>query len=200
MTNMLPWDCHKELTKKRLIYIANIIVEGRNRAYELYDEIEGDTGWTLGCRGFEFVRQRLIKLSENSDIQWFELVDPSMRFIFKIGNVPVRFYKGDAEEPNNRTLKTSHTELYQLNLSFADEDIKSNLIYRFVIETDFDGSVSSIKFVGFKGEKPILIWDVPYQETLDSENLIKPKPKAIELDIPKINIKATNHRDKLQSE
>src|SRR3546814_10501931 len=40
----------------------------------------------------------------------------TMQFVFSIGDVPARFYRGEPDEPNTRTLKQTFSELQQLSL------------------------------------------------------------------------------------
>jgi len=111
-----------------------------------------------------------------------------MQFVFSIGEVPVRFYKGAPDEPNKRTLRQSYSELNQLSLFGIEDSISSDLLYRFAVETDFDGTVIAISFVVLDGEVPVLTWNVPLGEPVtriasldvpDAQGVDLPKPKVI---------------------
>ena len=161
MSKIYPWDYHSDLTEDRLITVAAMLVDGRYAALERFDEDAGDNGWTHGCRAFQFCRHRILKAIDSGDYVWLTAIDRTLQLIFKIGDVPVRIYKGDAEEPTERTLRQSFGELRQLEMLFPEYDAGRDLAYRFAVETDIEGSVLAVKFVGLRGESAVLIWDVP---------------------------------------
>lgn len=161
VAKIYPWEYHPDLTEERLKTVAAMLVDGRHAALERYDEEAGDNGWTHGCRAFQFCRHRVLQAIDSGDYVWLTAIDRTLQLIFKIGDVPVRIYKGDAEEPTDRTLKQSFGELRQLEILFPEHDEGRDLAYRFAVETDIDGSVLAVKFVGLRGESAVLIWDVP---------------------------------------
>jgi hypothetical protein len=89
-----------------------------------------------------------------------------MEFVFSIGGVPVRFYRGEATEPHARTLRQTFAELNQMSLFGLDELGKpgSHLLHRFAVETDFDGSITRITYVILDGATPLLTWIIPSDE------------------------------------
>lgn len=161
MTKIYPWDYHPHLTEDRLAIVAAMLVDGRHAALERHDEEAGDNGWTHGCRAFQFCRHRVLRAVDSGEYAWLTAIDRTLQLIFKIGDIPVRMYKGDAEEPTDRTLRQTFGELRQLELLFPEHDEGRDLAYRFAVETDIDGSVLAVKFVGLRGESAVLIWDVP---------------------------------------
>jgi hypothetical protein len=83
--------------------------------------------------------------------------------VFCIGGIPARFYRGEPDDPTDRTLKQSYPELDQLSL-FSDEELRKlggQLLYRFAVETDIDGSLTAVTFVILSGNSPILTWPIP---------------------------------------
>lgn len=164
MEKVYPWDYHPDLTEERLKTVAAMLVDGRHAALERYDEEAGDNGWTHGCRAFQFCRHRVLQAIDAGDLSWLTAIDRTLQLIFKIGDVPVRIYKGEAEDPTERTLKQSFGEIRQLEMMmFSEHEASRGLIYRFAVETDVDGSVLSVKFVGLRGDAAVLIWDVPLE-------------------------------------
>lgn len=161
MAKIYPWEYHSDLIEERLKTVAAMLVDGRHAALERYDAEAGDNGWTHGCRAFQFCRHRVLRAIDSGDYVWLTAIGRTLQLIFKIGDVPVRIYKGDAEEPTDRTLKQSFSELRQLEMLFPEHDEGRDLAYRFAVEADIDGSVLAVKFVGLRGESAVLIWDVP---------------------------------------
>lgn len=185
MSESKPWDYHPHLTRDALVAVAGLIAQGRSDALIRHDETIGDDGWTLGCKAFQYARFQISKAAGVEGFEWLDIIDPTKQFIFKIGDVPVRFYKGEADEPSDRTLRQTFSELNQLAFTFGKEE-GAGLAYRFAVETDFDGAITSIKFVGLRGENPVFVWDVPYTESVT----LPPAAPATEgVDLPKPEVR-----------
>src|SRR5436853_21012 len=99
MSKAYPWEYHSDLSEDRLVVVAGLIADGRRTAVELFDEVAGDNGWTLGCRAFQFGRARILRAVDSGEYHWLTAIDRSLQLIFKIGEVPIRIYRGDADEP-----------------------------------------------------------------------------------------------------
>jgi hypothetical protein len=185
----LPWEYHPDLTEERLTAVAQLIADGRQTAVELFDAEAGDDGWTLGCRAFQFGRARILRAADGDDHPWLGVIDRTLGLIFKIGEVPVRIYRGDGDEPTERTLRQTFNELCQLGFSFGDLDEGRDLAYRFAVETDLDGSVISIKFVGLRGETAVLNWTVPISVTPAAGTVARAATASVELDAPSVGVR-----------
>lgn len=158
---MTPWEHNPVLTEDRLVTIGQLIRQGRNDALDRYDQAIGCDGWTVGCEAFAFQKYQIIKAAEHAD--WLEILNPSMEFVFGIEGVPIRFYRGEATDPHERTLRQTFAELNQMSL-FASEELDRpglRLLRRFAVETDIDGSITRITFVVLDGATPLLTWIVP---------------------------------------
>ncbi|MFO7484458.1 hypothetical protein [Oceanibaculum nanhaiense] len=189
MAKQFPWDYHHDLTEDRLVAVARMIVDGRQAAVELFDEEAGDNGWTLGCRAFQFGRARILRAVDEGVYEWLGLVDRSLQLIFTIGEVPVRIYRGEAEEPTDRTMRQSLSELRQLGFSFDEREEGRELPFRFAVERDFDGSVLSVKFVGLRGATALLNWDVPINVQPIVGAVGQPASESVELDAPGVVVR-----------
>lgn len=201
MTKVHPWDYHPDLTEARLKAVAAMLVDGRHAALERYDEEAGDNGWTHGCRAFQFCRHRLLQAIDSDDYAWLTAIDRTLQLIFKIGAVPVRIYKGDAEEPTDRTLRQTFGELRQLEILFPEQDEGRDLAYRFAVETDIDGSVLAVKFVGLRGESAILNWDVPLDGVSAFTGTVgRAATEAVELSAPSVGLRTDRNTDRDSAE
>lgn len=190
MAKIYPWEYHSDLTEERLETVAAMLVDGRHAALERYDEEAGDNGWTHGCRAFQFCRHRVLQAIDGGEFVWLTAIDRTLQLIFKIGDVPVRIYKGDAEEPTDRTLRQSFGELRQLEILFPEHDEGRDLAYRFAVETDVDGSVLAVKFVGLRGESAVLIWDVPLDGLSASAGTVgRAATEIVELAPPSVGLR-----------
>lgn len=191
-----PWEYHPDLTEERLCFVASLIVDGRHSALERYDEAAGDNTWIHGCRAFQFGRHRILSAIDSGEHPWLTAIDRTLQLIFKIGEVPVRIYKGLADEPTDRTLRQSFGELKQLSMLVSAADDRRDLAYRFAIETDFDGSVIAVNFVGLSGDNAILNWAVPFDSTLGFTGTVgREASESIELDAPSVGIRADRKQD-----
>lgn len=175
---------------ERLTIVAQLIADGRQAAIELFDEEAGDNGWTLGCRAFQFGRARILRTADSGEYPWLDVIDRTLQLIFKIGDVPVRIYRGDADEPTDRTMRQSLNELKQLSLLFDGQDEGRALAYRFAIETDIDGSVLAVKFVGLRGKTAVLNWDVPLDLAASAPGTVgRAATESIELTAPLVGVR-----------
>lgn len=187
-TKTYPWDYHRDLTEERLVAIAQLIADGRQAAVDLFDEEAGDNGWTLGCRAFQFGRARILRSVDREEYPWLRLMDRSLQLIFTIGEVPVRIYRGEADEPTVRTLRQSNSELRQLEFSFDTRDEGRELAFRFAVETDVDGSVLAVNFVGLRDGTAVLNWDVPIIG-VGGGTVGSPATEPVELDAPAVGVR-----------
>ncbi|GGE05190.1 MULTISPECIES: hypothetical protein [Rhizobium] len=196
MTELTPWDYHPDLTEERLCAVASMIVDGRHSALERYDEAAGDNSWTHGCRAFQFGRFRILNAADGGSYPWLSVIDRTLQLVFKIGEVPVRIYKGMPDEPTSRTLRQSFGELNQLGLLFLRDEKAQDLAYRFAVETDVDGAVLAVSFVGFHGETAVLNWNVPFDSTLGFTGTVgREASEIVKLDPPSVGVRSDRKRD-----
>ena len=193
-TKTFPWEYHRDLTEDRLVTVAQLIVDGRQTAVELQAEAEGDNGWTLGCRAFQFGRHRILRAVDGEEHSWLGVIDRSLQLTFKIGEVPIRIYRGEADEPTDRTLRQSTNELRQLGFSFDERDEGRELAFRFAVETDVDGSALSVKFVGLRGATAVLNWDVPIDDVASGGTVGSAATEPVELDAPAVGIRGRSSK------
>lgn len=190
MTKQFPWDYHTDLTEERLIAVAEMIVAGRHTALDRFDEEAGDNGWTLGCCAFQYGRARILRAIDGDEYPWLTAIDRTLQLIFKIGDVPVRIYKGEADDPTDRTTRRAFGEVAQIEMLFPEHDVARGLVYRFAIETDFDGSVLAVKFVGLRGDTPVLIWDVPFDAARTATGTVgREATESVELAPPAVVVR-----------
>jgi hypothetical protein len=77
--------------------------------------------------------------------------------------VPVRFYRGAAEEPTERTLRRQAVEVQQLSLALG-EAAAEGLAFRFAVETGEGGRVERVVFLALRGEDQVeCFWPVPLE-------------------------------------
>jgi hypothetical protein len=151
----LPWDFHPALTEERLRICARLLANARRDALAMASDALGDDPWSVGCRAFAFGRHRLQRAASSGDHPWLAVLDDSAHFVFVIGGngngVPVRFYRGAAEEPTGRTLRRQEMEVQQLSLALG-ETAAEGLAFRLAVETAEAGRVERVVFLALRGE------------------------------------------------
>ena len=126
-------------------------------AYEM-----GDDSWSVGCRAYAFGKQRLKRAAASREHAWLRVMDDSHHFVFLIDQVPVRFYRGFAEEPTSRTLRRQEAEAQQLGLALG-MNAAEGLVFRLAIETGVTGGVERVVFLALRGEEGSAecVWPIP---------------------------------------
>ncbi len=163
--SQLPWDFHPALTEERLRICARMLANARRDALAMASYELGDDPWSVGCRAFAFGRHRLKRAAASGEYPWLEVLDDSAHFVFVIGSnghgVPVRFYRGAADDPTDRTLRRQEMEAEQLSLALG-ERAAEGLVFRFAVETGEGGRVERVVFLALRGEDHVeCFWPVP---------------------------------------
>ena len=158
----LPWDFHPALTEDRLRLCARLLANARRDAVAMAAYDMGDDGWSVGCRAYAFGKQRLRRAASARTHEWLRVMDGSHHFVFLIEQVPVRFYRGSADEPTDRTLRRHEAEAQQLGLALGDDEA-ADIAFRLAIETGVTGNVERIVFLALRGEegRAECAWPVP---------------------------------------
>jgi hypothetical protein len=78
------------------------------------------------------------------------VMDDSHHFVFLIEQVPVRFYRGPAEDPTVRTLRRHEAEALHLGLALGDA-LAEGLIFRLALEANATGGVERVCVSGASG-------------------------------------------------
>ncbi len=163
-TARLPWDFHPALTEERLRLCARLLANARRDALALAAYEMGDDSWSVGCRAYAFGRQRLTRVAGSGEHPWLRVMDDSHHFVFLIEQVPVRFYRGPADEPTARTLRRQEAEAQQLGLALGI-DVAEGLVFRLAVETNASGSVERVVFLALRGEEGVAeaAWPIPLE-------------------------------------
>ena len=160
----LPWEFHPALTEERLRVCGRLLANARRDAVAMAAYELGDDSWSVGCRAYAFGKQRLRRVARARVHPWLSVMDDSHHFVFLIEKVPVRFYRGFAEEPTVRTLRRQEAESQQLGLALGIDEA-DGLVFRFAIETGITGNVERVVFLALRGEEGYAecAWQVPLE-------------------------------------
>ncbi|WP_043838326.1 hypothetical protein [Muricoccus aerilatus] len=106
------------------------------------------------------------------------MLDETHHFVFLIDGVPVRFFRGDADEPSKRTLRQQESEAQQLALALGSGDEAEGLMFRLAVETGEEGEVTRVVFLALRGEKGRVdcFWPVP---GINDAPAAEPQPRGV---------------------
>ena len=170
-----PWEIHPALTEDRLRACALLLAHARRDAVRLAAFDMGDDSWSVGCRAYAFGRQRLRRAAQRGTYNRLTVLDESHHFVVMIEDVPVRFYRGLADEPTVRTLRRQAVEAQQLTLALGEERAEG-LVFRFALEASAAAGVERVVFLALRGEEGQVecFWPVPLEVPSDSPARRKP--------------------------
>jgi hypothetical protein len=171
-----PIEIHPGLSEDRLVAVGQLIREARHRAVGSHRPGAGDNEWVLGCRAYTWVCVDITLATATNP--WLTIVEGGLmtedgrakvelHFVFAVGGVPLRFYRGDADDVPTRSLRRNFPELVsqQTAFDFASAP-KPDSILRLAVETNEFGEVTNILLVQVDREgvplgKPWTVPDVP---------------------------------------
>jgi hypothetical protein len=167
----LPWELHAALTEDRLRVCARLLANARRDALAMASYELGDDPWSVGCRAYAFGKHRLARAATSGQHNWLGVLDESHAFVFLIEDVPVRFYRGLAEEPTARALRRHAQEAEQLSLALGDA--AEGLVFRLAVETGEAGRVERVVFLALRGEdgEAACVWPVPLDMPAAAEDM-----------------------------
>jgi len=168
----LPWELHPALSEDRLRVCARLLANARRDALAMASYELGDDAWSVGCRAYAFGRHRLARAAASGQHNWLGVLDESNAFVFLIEDVPVRFYRGPADEPTARALRRHAEEARQLSLALGDAAVEG-LVFRLAVETGEGGRVERVVFLALRGEdgEAACVWPVPLEMPAPAESM-----------------------------
>lgn len=158
-----PSDFHPSLTEDRLSLAASLLVRGRAEAVARAEPAIGDDPWSVGCRAYSFSRHQVRRAADSGRYPWLRVLDDTQHFVFLIDGVPIRFYRGEAEDPSTRTLIQHENEAQQISLAFGSAEETEGLLFRLAIETEDGGTVKRVVFLAFRDDQAVCFWPVPLE-------------------------------------
>jgi hypothetical protein len=120
-----------------------------------------------------------------------------LRFTFTIGSLPIKFYRGEADDIPGNCLVRSYAELRQMQLAFQVEGIQATHILRLAVETDAYGNMGSISLVEVdEAGSPARLYEIP----LDAEKVVLMRSKPINLAPPVLEVIEETSEDSKRGE
>lgn len=196
---MQPWDYNAALTADRLTKIVDLLAMGRRDAVDRHDPDIGGDAWTRGCCAFRYGCYRITQAADEPDAEWLTVIDPSKRFQFRIGDVPMRFWRGEPSKPSSRFKHPTPVE--QLHLDLEDGVPLGGVLFRIGVTTDDEGGLLEASFVALRNGAPETIWPIPFDKiTPVIVPLDDARPEGRELPPPAVGIPGDENEDGEENE
>jgi hypothetical protein len=179
-----PWLKYPDLTQARLTLLANEIRRVRSKCVDLHQPEDGDGDWSLGCRVYQRTFFAIRELSKTVDWLTINHELKALQFSFSIGSVPLRYYKGDADDPPSRYLTHSHGEELHMQTCFEFEGSPTvDTILRLAVEVDSTRQVASVSLSEIDEYKEVIgMYRIPY----DSQVMNIAPMRAPAVDMPPV--------------
>lgn len=161
---MNPLDIHPELKPERLSSLANLIRKARHSAVQSYEPAKGDVAWSLGC--VAYARSiHAITLAAEASGGWLKVIESGLHFVFAVGGVPLRFYRGEPENPPGTSLWRRFPEIEAQQLAFDFAHRKIDGVLRLAVATNEQGEASSVTLVQLEESGEVIdSWIIPFGE------------------------------------
>jgi hypothetical protein len=152
---VLPWELNPVLKQERLVVLARVVVETRNKVFAEANRDEGDTNWGLGCRAHErlgHALERLVKDAKGTAHPWLTVNREGLYLMPLIEGVAIRPYRGPADRPSARHLDAvrfehSRRQPKQVMFSFMEPvETDGPWFWLMAMETDAEGKVLRVVF------------------------------------------------------
>jgi hypothetical protein len=153
VSTVLPWELNPALKRERLVLLARLVAENRNKVFAEADREAGDTNWGLACRAHERLGHALVRLAEAGKQPWLAVSREGLYLMPRIEGVPIRPYRGAPDRPASRHLDALRAELErnppkQVMFSFMDAaDQDGPWFWLMALETNETGQVSRVTYL-----------------------------------------------------
>ena len=182
-----PWDVVAAFSPERLGVLTQLLVSTRKEALKHHEPSKGDTNWGLGCKVYERSCYAITNAAHMHP--WLEILDDELHFVFLAGGVPLRFGRGDHEEPSPHLLKRRPNEVSAQQLALSDEWV--GWIWRLIVETDPDTlETSHVYLVQASSDGQVgHSWELNLPENVSSMDPAASLDDGVELARPSVEVK-----------
>jgi hypothetical protein len=157
IANIEPWLKRPDLKPEHLSIIATLLRDVRSECAALHQPEKGDGEWCLGSRVYQRTCFAITELAKT--VPWLSVnaEQEPLRFSFRIGSEPLRFYKGDFTDPPSRYLSLTGGEedAYQLRIQFDDLPAVDTIL-RLAIDVDATRQAASVTLVEIDEYKEVV--------------------------------------------
>lgn len=153
VSTAFPWDLNPALKRERLVTLARLIAETRNKVFAGADREAGDTNWGLACRAHERLGHALVQLAASGKHPWLTVSREGLALMARVEGVPVRAYRGAPDRPPSRQVDAIRADLErnppkQIAFSFMDAvDQDGPWYWLMALESDTHGQVVRVTYL-----------------------------------------------------
>jgi hypothetical protein len=183
MSAVLPWEIEPALSQPRLVVLARLVADTRNKVFAEADREAGDTNWGLGCRAHERLGHALSRLAESGAHPWLTVSREGLYLMPLIDGVPVRPYRGNADKPGSRHLdalraEASRAQPKQTTFDFMGPDPDGPWFWLLALSTDTRGLVKrAVYFQANEAGETRNAWDCPLDAPVEEQPAPLPERK-----------------------
>jgi hypothetical protein len=179
--DFVPWIKYPDLTEARLQILAEEIRSVRHTAILAHEPHRGDGDWGLGCRAYE---RTCFAIREASKRHSWLRINPEqklLQFSFSVGSIPIRFYKGEPDDPPSHYLGHTYGELRHIQFSLdLGNRPPVDRVLRLAVETGVDREVSAITLVECNEASEIEnTFSIPFEARIN--NVMSMQAPAVDL-------------------
>jgi hypothetical protein len=194
MSAALPWDVNPALKLERLVTLARLVAETRNKVFAAADREEGDTNWGLGCRAHERLGHALARLADAGKHPWLTVTREGLYLMPLIDGIPVRPYRGAPTKPGSRHLDAVRAEAErsqpkQTAFSFMD-GLEQDGPWHWLMALETDATFKVVRVVYLQANEAGVTrhhWECPLDAKLE-----EPAPERKRVPPPKSAPRATS--------
>ena len=130
---MPPTDVHGDLKPDRLLFLARLIRATWKSSRRSFRRNKGDTMWGLGTKFHERLRYALQLAAQSTS--WLKIIKGKRHFVFSIGALPMRCYRGSRNRPRPNYRPRRGAELNGNLFAFDKESVAElTWVYRIAVE------------------------------------------------------------------
>jgi hypothetical protein len=167
----LPSEITPAFTTERLQVLAGAIARVRRDALDSHQPEKGDNAWSFGCVCYVRTCAALSVLEASREHPWLQVDVEGLACTILIEGVPIKFYKGDAERPSDRSLRLGLEQaILQGKLAFLEAEHaaeQGGWFWLMAIETHEDGTVARIAMLQTNRVGEIRdTWFIPFEDAV----------------------------------
>ena len=145
-----------------------LLQKARRNAADRFEPEIGDTDLSLGLDAYLYGKHEIAVAAQSGNYPWLSVVNASLRFQFRIGDVLMRFWRGDIYEPRENVVEPTAEETLLLEqqgtLDLGDADFAAGLVFRINVVSDGNGNLLEALFVAYRGDIAECVWQIPFRD------------------------------------
>jgi hypothetical protein len=195
-----PSEVTPAFTTDRLQLISDAIRRVRLDALDIHQPEKGDNAWTFGCTCYARTLKALRDLEASGDHPYLRLMLDGLACTIYIDDVPLKFYRGEAANPSERSLRRGLQEaMYQVEMAFLEEERAAELdgwVWMLAVETLDDGTVASTAvFQMNRNREHRHLWYIPEEPVAVAASVDPVERDGVDLEPVQIGPKPVGKED-----